>query len=81
MRNILERKNPSLHMFIVGLIDCMVLYFAFQSIDPPPNPCGSRVRNTLGAMAGIIVGICLAGPYGAVIGGILGTGAEAWQKT
>ena len=40
-----------------------------------------RTRVTLGALAGIITGLCLAGPYGAIVGGAIGAGVEAWNKT
>ena len=46
-----------------------------------PNGFKIHVRVTLGALAGIITGLCLAGPYGAVIGGAIGAGMEAWNKT
>ena len=42
---------------------------------------GYKIRVTLGALAGIITGLCLAGPYGAIVGGAIGAGVEAWNKT
>lgn len=42
---------------------------------------GYKIRVTLGALAGVITGLCLAGPYGAIVGGAIGAGVEAWKKT
>ena len=57
------------------------MLLCIQSSDGGEDPKGYKIRVTLGALTGVITGLCLAGPYGAIIGGAIGAGVEAWSKT
>ena len=57
------------------------MLLCIQSSDGGEDPKGYKIRVTLGALTGVITGLCLAGPYGALIGGAIGAGVEAWNKT
>lgn len=52
-----------------------------QSSNGGEHVNGYKIRVTLSALAGVITGLCLAGPYGAIIGGAIGAGVEAMNKT
>ena len=61
--------------------DIFLGIFCMQSSNGGENVGGYKIRVTLGALAGIITGLCLAGPYGAIVGGAIGAGVEAVKKT
>lgn len=50
-----------------------------QSPDDGHKPNGARVRVALGALTGVIAGLCLAGPLGALVGGAIGAGLAVWN--
>ena len=73
---------PSIKFFRGMLGDApSLILFCSQGSDGGSHPTGYKIRVTLGALAGVITGLCLAGPYGAIVGGAIGAGVEAWNKT
>lgn len=51
---------------------------------PPPTPPNGRVpppkfRIAIGALTGVITGLCLGGPVVGIIGAAIGAGMEAWK--
>ena len=50
-------------------------------MQSPPNSKvpPSKVRVGIGALTGVIVGLCLGGPVIGIIGAAIGAGIEAWK--
>ncbi len=57
-------------------LDIRVCFIQYPP-EPKPHPNPPRVKIAIGALTGVITGLCLAGPLGAIAGGAIG-GFAAW---
>ena len=55
------------------------LKFFFLQSPPNSQVPPAKVRVGIGALTGVIAGLCLGGPVVGIIGAAIGAGIEAWK--